>query len=162
MFLTSKKGFSLVELIAVCLMIGILASVAMPKYRRSVERARVAEARSLLRSIYDSCERLAWENQKTNCGAAIAAGKANFRKLDITVKGTFSENGLQLTTDNFRYILTSGSNTIQAVLIKGPYASSNPTLTFNGVDFGCSSTSNSGHEESDACKLWNMAAWNQE
>ena len=54
-----KKGFTLVELLAVVLVIGILMGIGMPQYRKVIDKARVAEAESMLRTIYDSSERLA-------------------------------------------------------------------------------------------------------
>ena len=39
-----KTGFSLVELLAVVVIVGILASVALPQYRNAIEHARTAEA----------------------------------------------------------------------------------------------------------------------
>lgn len=84
-----KAGFTLIELLVIVMILAILSSLALPQYRRSVERARVAEALTMLRALYDSCERLAWENNKTNCGDAVKGDIVNFRKLDILAKGTF-------------------------------------------------------------------------
>lgn len=48
-----KKGFTLLELIIVIIIIGILATLGLTQYARMVERGRGAEARQLLGNILD-------------------------------------------------------------------------------------------------------------
>ena len=46
-----KQGFTLLELLVVVLIIGILASIALPQYENSVEKSKASEALIILKSL---------------------------------------------------------------------------------------------------------------
>lgn len=74
----NRKGFTLIELLVVVLIIGILASIAIPQYFKVVEKARVAEAMSLISSVKSAEERY------------LARGGSytqDFTQLDISYPG---------------------------------------------------------------------------
>lgn len=50
----NKKGFTLIEMLVVVLIIGILAGVALPQYRNAVDRSKFSEALTTLRTIYNA------------------------------------------------------------------------------------------------------------
>jgi len=53
-FLRQKKGFTLLELLVVAIIIAILSSFVAFEYIKTIERSHAAEAISLLRSIYQA------------------------------------------------------------------------------------------------------------
>ena len=52
----NKKGFTLLELLVVVLIIGILASIALPQYKMAVTKAKVASILPLMRRFKDAME----------------------------------------------------------------------------------------------------------
>ena len=71
-----RAGFTLIELLVVVLILGILAAVAMPSYRRAVATARVGTLLPLMRSISDAESRFYMANNRYS---------QSFSALDISM-----------------------------------------------------------------------------
>ncbi len=75
------KGFTLIEMLVVVLIIGILAGVALPQYTNAVRKARVAEAKITLRTWADGIDRYLLKT-----GTSEGDGYPSLDKLDIEIQ----------------------------------------------------------------------------
>lgn len=56
-----RNGFTLIELLVVVLIIGILASIAMPQYNKAVLRARFADALQVGEALKKHTKSIIWQ-----------------------------------------------------------------------------------------------------
>ncbi len=68
----SKKGFTLIELLIVVVIIGILASIAIPKFANTKDKAYVAAMKSDLRNLATYEEQYAADNNGVYFGGTAS------------------------------------------------------------------------------------------
>ncbi len=115
----SKAGFTLIELLVVVLIIGILATVALPQYQKAVEKSRSVEAITLLRSVYQAAESFylangTWPTQSTSLD------------IEIPWSGTTKFYGSNAAKSSEQWSIQFAKSTLDDMyvsigIIKGPY-----------------------------------------
>ncbi|MBO4706967.1 MAG: prepilin-type N-terminal cleavage/methylation domain-containing protein [Elusimicrobiaceae bacterium] len=91
------KGFTLLELLVVVLIIGILASIALPQYNKAVEKAKLSEALINIKTIEASVDRYLLTN-------SIPVNETNISdKLDVDLSGGEWNDYGEYKTENFSY-----------------------------------------------------------
>jgi len=87
----SRKGFTLVELAVVIVIIGVLAAFGVPQFLKSVERSKAAEAFNYLSAVRSAQERyLAKEGVYTSVSTNLDITQVPPKYFDI---GTLSAGG---------------------------------------------------------------------
>jgi len=89
-----RKGFTLVELIIVIIIVGILASIGLSQYNKVVEKSRAAEARMILGTLRSAQIAEYMENgayvvaASLGVGAPAACASTHFFSYACTTDGT--------------------------------------------------------------------------
>ena len=101
----NRKGFTLIELMIVVVIIGILAALAIPRFMQATTKSKQSEAKQLLKQIY-TMQRTYRQAQGTygDDGVTAAAG------------GTFPQIGVEImATAIYSYEMTAAQNSFTCV-----------------------------------------------
>jgi prepilin-type N-terminal cleavage/methylation domain-containing protein len=83
------KGFTLIEITATLMIVGILAAIAIPNFTISIERARAKDARQNLLTIY-----AAEQDYKYRTGAYCTAACDNLTNINTVLSLNIPANGV--------------------------------------------------------------------
>jgi len=87
---SNRKGFTLIELMIVVVIIGILAALAIPRFMRSTTKAKQSEAKQLLKQVYTMQRAYRQEHDTYTCDGATASAvaPAGFAAIGVDVGAT--------------------------------------------------------------------------
>ena len=107
----SKLGFTLIELLVVVLIIGILAAIALPQYKKAVEKSKASQALTLLQSAYQAA--MLYQVATGNYPSSI-------EELDVDIPSDFKGGGEWVIDVN--YSIDAGQFGIGMTRTQGKYA----------------------------------------
>lgn len=162
-----QLGFTLVELLAVVMIIGILTAVGVPQYRKTIARSHVSEAEAMLRVLYDSSERLAGEfGARSYVKLVESKGGDNysFARLDVMDSakmptGCTIVNKTMLSCERFKYKINTNGY-VAAKKLNKPYQNTYILLDRNTLDLYCQAPASD--TEGVACDVFGLDAKNAE
>ena len=110
-FHKNSKGFTLIELMIVVVIIGILAALAIPRFMRSTTKAKMSEARQLLKQIYTMQRAYRQENDTYTLNGVTASAAAGDAFADIGVEvGASARYSYAMTADATTFLCTASAN----------------------------------------------------
>ncbi|MDD5070162.1 MAG: prepilin-type N-terminal cleavage/methylation domain-containing protein [Candidatus Omnitrophica bacterium] len=100
-----RKGFTLLELLIVVIVIGVLATLAVPQFLSAVEKGRIAKAKNALGIIAKAEKMYRAENDVylavDNDGLTDADGLGDYIEMDQIAADTDWDYAVTIDTDSF-------------------------------------------------------------
>ena len=96
--LRNEKGFTLIELVIIIVILGILAAVAIPKYQDMSAQAKEAAARGSLGNLR-SAVTIFYANQAVTTGTAAWPTLAQLTTFNTVLASTVPKNPYQLSAN---------------------------------------------------------------
>ena len=112
-----KRGFTLIEILIVIVIIGILATIALPNFTRFVERAKADQAITYLRVIRTG-ERVYFANHSTY----IVCANADDVKTNL---------GAEVTEENHTFDVAGNPTIADTFIATATRRTDNSTITLN-------------------------------
>jgi len=93
-----NKGFTLIELVIIIVVLGILASIAIPKYKNIVAESREAAARGALGSMRSGIS-IYYANAAVTTGNAVWPGIDSLSTVGVVMEQAIPRNPYQLDSN---------------------------------------------------------------
>jgi prepilin-type N-terminal cleavage/methylation domain-containing protein len=141
-----RKGFTLIELLVVVLIIGILAVIALPQYKKAIERTEAMKILPTLKALQGAIQRCILIT-----GANVSKNNCTPEELDINL---YDKNGQLMNSAlikkvnnggwiNDRFYLSFRDTYYE--IVRGPYAGTYYFVWQIGSNGDCSLITNGSH-----------------
>ncbi len=152
-----KKGFTLMEVLVVVVIVGILSSVAMPQYRKIVERGKFTKAQAMAKAMYDSCGRLAavW-GVEDRASLPEHVRNAGISRLDIGSPSLLPAGfvcypancvGGTIKGAGYEFVFRENNCNVSIRKVSGTYKAN---MVYNGTSFTCTNV------DAEACTVYGL------
>ena len=108
-FHRSQKGFTLIELMIVVVIIGILAALAIPRFMRATTKSKQSEAKMILKQIYVMEHAYRQEKDVYACNGLSAIAGGAFPLIGVEIQ----------TAARYTYTIVAAANTFTATATSG-------------------------------------------
>jgi type IV pilus assembly protein PilA len=104
-FHNRERGFTLIELMIVVVIIGILAALAIPRFMQATTKSKQSECKGILKQVYTMQHAYRQANNAYGDNGVTAAASGSFPTLGIEV----------MAAARYSYVMTAAQNTFTCV-----------------------------------------------
>ena len=106
-----KKGYTLIELFVVVVIIGVIAALAIPRFMQSTAKTKQGEAQLILKQVYEM--QRAYRQEKdtyypSDGSTIVVQPGGNFGMLDVEVMSS-ARYSYSITATRTSFVATAGS-----------------------------------------------------
>ncbi len=132
-FHRSQKGFTLIELMIVVVIIGILAALAIPRFMRATTKSKQSEAKQILKQIYVMQRAYRQEKDTYTADGLSASAGGSFATLGVDIMST-ARYSYTITADSTSFTATANANLDDDVAVDTWTINESGTLTCTSND----------------------------